>query len=262
MTLNPVVAWQIHRTLSVAIGPTIDYSYTKLRQGIGLAAGDELEFKGDGFDYGFSAGLLWQPHPQWSFGASYFSATTINYEGTTRTKTIPALSGAAHTTGEIDFPQFAKAGISYRPTPRWNFEIDADWTDWDVLNTVSFKGTRDIFGSDLQMPFNWKSSWLYEFGASYYFENGYFLSGGYFFSQNSTLDRNFNPIVPDTDLHVGSLGVGYKGQHWTWALSGQVITGPARTISNSQSTSLIGQSANGDYRWFNQAVNVSLGYRF
>ncbi len=104
-TLNPVVAWQLHRTLSIAIGPTLNYSQVKVRQGIGLAAGDEIKFRGDDFDFGFSAGVMWRPHPQWSFGASYRSATSMNYSGSTETHTIPALSGKVDTKARVEFPQ-------------------------------------------------------------------------------------------------------------------------------------------------------------
>ncbi len=112
------------------------------------------------------------------------------------------------------------------------------------------------------LPLNWKSSFLYEAGVTRYLANGWYVSAGYFFSQNSAPEKYFTPYVPDTDLHVGSLGFGHKGVHWRWAVSGQIITGPSRTVSGSQSTSLIGQTADGRYHWFNQAVNLSLGYHF
>jgi long-chain fatty acid transport protein len=103
---------------------------------------------------------------------------------------------------------------------------------------------------------------FYELGVSRSFKNGWFVNAGYFFSGNSVPARNFNPVVPDTDLHIGSLGFGHKGPRWRYAMSFQIITGPSRRVRNSQSTSLVGASADGDYRWFNPALNVSVGYRF
>ena len=69
-------------------------------------------------------------------------------------------------------------------------------------------------------------------GVKRSFDNGYWAAGGYFYSPNSTTDRDFSPIIPDTDLHVASLGFGHKGQRWDWALSGQIITGPSREVHN------------------------------
>ena len=256
VTINPVIAWQADPTFSVAIGPTVNYSKTKLRNGIGFTPGDEFKFIGDDIDFGMTAGLLWKPCEQWALGASYRLPTSLNYGGSTvQSPYSPATSSSAR----IDFPQTIIAGISYRPTPNWNIEFDVDWTDWDIVNTLTFKNTAT---GDIPYPLNWKSSFLYEFGVSRYLPHGYCVSAGYFFSADSVTDKNFNPILPDANLHVGSLGFGHKGEHWDWAISGQIITGPSRTISNSQSTSLIGESADGRYHWFNQAVNVSLTYHF
>src|SRR6185369_7559576 len=139
ITVNPNIAWQVHRTLSIAIGPTINYSKLKLRQGIGVPPGfggvanDELNFKGDDFGYGYHAGVLYQPSPQWSFGANYRSASSIDYQGHSEFR--PYQGGTA-TSLEVDFPQIASGGISFRPTPKWNIEADVDWADWKTADAL------------------------------------------------------------------------------------------------------------------------------
>src|SRR5262249_16313780 len=140
LTVNPTIAWAVHRTLSIAIGPTLNYSDLKLRQGIGLPGGapnDEFRFKGDDFTAGFHAGVFWQPRPQWSFGANYRSPTTLDYNG--HSEFYP-YQPASSTSVEADFPQNVSGGISYRPTPMWNIEADVDWTDWNSVDTLHFKG--------------------------------------------------------------------------------------------------------------------------
>ncbi len=47
-----------------------------------LFPGGQFKFEGDDTGIGFNAGILWQPHPMWSFGVNYRSATTFNYKGT------------------------------------------------------------------------------------------------------------------------------------------------------------------------------------
>jgi long-chain fatty acid transport protein len=249
VSFNPVVAWQIHPALSIAAGPTINAGKVLLRQGI-VAPGDEFKFRGDGVDYGFTVGLRWQIHEQWALGVSYRSATEIDFSG--RSEARP-YAPPERTKAEMHFPQFVMIGLSYRPTPQWNFEAYVDWTDWDALNEVTF---RKASGPQ-EFPLHWESSWITGIGATRYLRNGYFVGAGYFYSQNSTSERFFNPLVPDTDLHVGSFGFGYKGQHWRWALATQFITGPWRTVDES-----VFHQAHGRYRWFNHAVNVSVGYRF
>jgi len=262
ITLNPVVSYQVLPSLSIGVGPTINYSRVKIRQALGLTPNDEFKFGGEDVDFGFTAGIRWQPHEKWALGVSYRSQTSMDYRGTTWVDSIAPISGNAETKATVDYPQIIIGGISFRPTPKWNIEANVDWTDWNRLNTVAFEGTGRLFGSDAVLPLHWHSSFLYEFGVTRYFDNGYFVSLGYFFSENSTSDTYFTPIVPDTDLHVGSIGFGYRGEHWRWAFSAQLITGPARTVENSVSGSLVGQSSDGDYQWFNQAINVSIGYHF
>ena len=256
-TVNPVVAFKAHPTLSFAAGPTINYCKTTLRQGVGLVANDEFRTEGDGFDIGFNAGCLWQPHEKWSFGASYRSPTSIDLDGHTTIESVPMISGRTDSSARVDFPQVITAGVSFRPTPKWNLEVNVDWTDWETLDEVRFRGTEALLGADARLPLHWNSSWLYEVGATHYLKDGWYLSAGYFFSQNSTSERYFNPVVPDTDLHVWSIGVGRKGNKWSWAITAQLITGPAREVDNS-----VFAPANGKYQWFNQALNVAAGYHF
>jgi long-chain fatty acid transport protein len=253
VSLNPVIAWQVHPTLSLAIGPTVNAGKVKLRQGIAMP-GDEFRFKGEGIDFGFTAGLRWQPHEQWAFGVSYRSATEIDFSG--RSEARP-YAPSERTKGELHFPQFVMIGLSYRPTPRWNIEAFVDWTDWDALNDVIFRKAS----GDVPFPFRWESSLMYGLGVTRHLNRGYWVSAGYFFSENSVPDATFNPAVPDTDQHVGSLGFGNRGPKWSWALGYQLLTGSWRTVTGGP-ISAAGESPDGRYKIFNNALNMSVGYRF
>lgn len=253
-SVNPVLAYAVGDKLSVAFGPSFNYSRVKLSQGIPVAPapGDEFKYVGDDIDYSLHAGVRWQAHEQWVLGVTYHGPSTMNYRGKS---TLRPYSPPRGTSVEVDFPQFIMAGVSYRPTPKWNFEIGVDWTDWDSFNSITFQNTSP--GGSITSAFNWESSWMYHAGGSYYFDNPYYVSAGYFLSENSTSTRDFNPIVPDTDLHVMSLGVGYKGKRWTWAFAAQLIVGPVREVRGAT-----GAGVDGDYQFFNQALNFSLGYRY
>jgi len=245
-TVNPVIAWQIDPTFSIAIGPTLNYSKATLVNTI-------LRYKGSDFGVGFNAGIRWQPYEQWSFGANYRSPTTLNYKGNSDIFD----TFRASTTAEFQFPQFAVVGVSFRPTENWNIEFNLDWTDWDNVNQAVFKGTAI---GDLPFVFNYRSSFMYEFGVTRKFSNGYYASVGYFYSENSSPDATFNPIVPDANLHLGSCGFGHKGIRWDWAIAYHFGYGPGRTVTGSPTVG--GQNADGNHRTFNNAVNVSVNYKF
>ena len=86
---------------------------------------------------------------------------------------------------------------------------------------------------------------MYEVGVTRYFDSGYYLSAGYFYSEASTSSLYFTPMVPDTNLHIGSLGGGYKGQTWSWALALQIIGGGWRNVAVDPS---VNQTVNGRYQ--------------
>jgi len=248
-SINPVVAYQVHPTLSVAIGPTINYSKAVLKQGIGIVPNDEFRFEGDGFDYGFNAGLLWQPHEKWSFGLNYRFATEVNYKGDSEARPFFAPQSSS---GSLRFPQYVMTGVSFRPTEKWNFEFNIDWTDWDNVNEALFRGTS--FG-DVPFPMNYRSSFMYEFGVTYQLPKNFFVSAGYFFSESSIPEQSFNPLVPDADLHLGSIGFGRKGERWNWAFATHIAYNGGTDISN-------GTLADGRYKTFNPAFSVSATLKF
>jgi long-chain fatty acid transport protein len=260
LSINPVLAWAPHPNFSIGLGPTINYSEASLTRGI-FVPGDEFKFEGDGMSYGFNGGIRWQPHRQWAFGVSYRSPTTTEYRGDADIELLfpqPAsLSGS--TRAEIKFPQHVVAGVSFRPTENWNIEVNVDWTDWDDLDDIVLTG---VPGGDQAVALNYRSSWMYEFGVTRNLGRGYYLSGGYFFSESSSPDRNFTPLVPDTDLHLGSLGLSYRGERWSWAAAYHFGYNSGRTVSGSESGSLVGESADGTYEVLNHAFNLSAAVRF
>lgn len=251
-TVNPVVAVQLHPTLSFGIGPTINYSQVEFERSVGLVPNDRFKFDGDGADLGFNAGLLWQPHQQWSFGVNYRYLTTVDYEGDS---SVAPLFPSQSTSASVRFPQFAVIGVSFRPTDRWNLEFNLDWTDWDNANEIVFEDTA--FG-DVPFILNYRSSLMYEFGITRKLAKGYFVSTGYFYSENSSPDEHFNPIVPDANLHLGSVGFGRRGTRWNWAVGYHFGYNPERTVRGSRPASL----ADGTYRTLNHAINISATYRF
>jgi long-chain fatty acid transport protein len=260
LCFNPVVAVKLHRTLSVGIGPTINYSEASLTRGI-VVPGDRFKFEGDGMGYGFNAGVRWEPHGKWALGASYRYLTTVEYEGKTELDLLFPVSASLSSSSkaEIRYPQFAVVGVSYRPTPNWNLEVNLDWTDWDDLDEIVLSGVP-LMG-EVAVPLHYRSSMMYEFGVTRQLGRGYALSGGYFFSENSSPDRNFTPLVPDTDLHLGSVGMSYRGERWNWALAYHFGYNSGREVRGSGTTAT-GETADGTYRVLNHAFNVSGAIKF
>jgi len=273
ISINPVVAWQIIPNLSVAAGLTINYAETELELQSDMP-GAQTRFEGHDTVPGFNLGLMYKPIEEISLGLNYRSETKMNFHGT-----ASELGGGpllldqtVASTAPYAFPQNAVAGISFRPTPKWNFEFDADWTDWHQLKFVDLSSSPLLFngfgGPNTPYPTsiqqNWRSSWFFEFGATRYFDNGLHVSGGYIYSQNSVPDQGFFPLIPDSDRHIFSLGLGGKYHRWTWDATYQLSWGPDRTVNQTSPpvSSLSGETANGTYQFLSHAIILSAGYHF
>lgn len=259
ITANPVVAWKVCSQLSLAVGMTINYGDATLARGI-YSPGDQFRFRGQGTGEGFNAGVLWEPCKFASVGLNYRSATQIKFDGYSDVKVAPYAAYGNDTIVTyprevarvgIPFPQNAVFGISLRPAKDWNFEFDLDWTDWNVLKTVELsKASGNVF-----LPFHWNSSFFYEAGLTHNFDYGLRGSVGYIYSGNSVPAADFNPIVPDSNRHIFSVGIGQDINRFTWDLAYQLAYGPDRTISN-------GGVADGTYSFLSHAVSLSFGIRF
>jgi long-chain fatty acid transport protein len=258
LTLNPVIAYKILPTLSIAAGPTINYAKLDLHQTV-TGPGSDFRFNGDGVSPGFNGGILWQPLTKWSFGASYRSESRMHFSGDTSFSSPLIGGGSSGSTGanaNFPFPQNAIFGVSFRPTPKWNFEVDADWTDWHALKTVSVSATPiglGLGGAANTIPFHWESSFFYEFGATYYLNDDWHVSGGYIYSENSVPDASFNAVVPDSDRHIWSLGVGSKYKNFSWDATYQLAWGPQRTVP---------ALGNSTFEYLSHAIAISIGYHF
>jgi long-chain fatty acid transport protein len=258
ITINPVVALKVHRTFSIAAGPTFNYGDITLKRGLlpsaGIIPGDQFKFDGNNWAYGYTLGALWHPVEKWSFGLSYRSESCMKFEGNASISPAylapPPLPPSSSASTELKFPQIIIGGVSYRPNANWNIEFNVDWADWSSVNNLKIAPYADE-------KLDWNSSFMYEFGVTRSFENGYYASVGFFYSEASTSGSYFTPLVPDTDLYIGSFGGGHKGEQWDWALAVQIIAGDWRSVENQSNPSV-----DGKYKLFTPTISFSVGYHF
>jgi long-chain fatty acid transport protein len=278
ITVNPVVAVEVLPGLSVGAGVTVNYAKVDLQQGLlwPTQPNDRFKFEGDGWDVGYNLGLLWKVHEKVSLGAALRSATTIDFEGHTEARNVvalpsppapfpvPTFNQRTEASADFPFPMKLIFGISYRPTPNWNIEFNADYNGWDRLNTVTIHqeaGGSPLLPQDIPLTLNWESSWYYEFGATRYLGERWWVSAGYIFNENSLPDATYNPLVADQDRHFFSVGTGYKGERYTFDVAYQFGYGPERTVTGS-TPSAAGQSADGRYGFISHAIAMSVGVHF
>jgi long-chain fatty acid transport protein len=247
-----IVAWQIVPTLSIAAGPTLNYSEVELK----LVPGFVNHFQGHATDAGYTAGLLYHPWEQHYFGFTYRSATEMNYNGHTTDLNSPGFRENVAASADFHYPETLVFGYSYRPSPKWNLETDVNWTDWSALKHVPMVSSPPQPAADA-VNFNWRPSWMLDAGVTRYFGHDWRVSGGYMYSENSVPESNFNPLIPDSDRHVFSLGVGKKWGNFSCDAAYQLAWGPSRSVSGDATV-----LPDGRYEFLSHALTINFGYHF
>ena len=84
ISINPVLAIQVTRSLSVAVGISANYANAQLREGLTAMPGDSFSFKGESWAIGGNAGLLWKPTERQAIGLSYHTQVDEDLTGHTQ----------------------------------------------------------------------------------------------------------------------------------------------------------------------------------
>jgi len=276
VTINPVVAVKLPFNFSIGGGVMVNYANMDMERGLSHSQLNSnltnfFCFTGDGWSVGYNLGVLWQPIDQISIGASFRSSATVTLDGQTEFEQeplpglYPATNRNAHT--DFKFPFTVVCGLSYRPTPKWNIEFDADYTDWSSFGSNNIHQANPPYPLQSNMPLilNWQPSWMYEFGVTRYFDSGWHASAGFVYNENSVPNAYYTPIVADMDRYFFSTGAGYKGKHFNFDIAYQFGYGPTHTVTGSQPSSTPPQTtklADGNYDFISHAVLVSVGWRF
>jgi long-chain fatty acid transport protein len=272
LTINPVVAYKVLPSLSLGAGLMVNYANMDLESGIlrdQLPYTNFFRFNGNGWSVGYNLGVRWQPIDQISIGATFRSSATVTLDGQTTIQQYPVTPTPKTRSAQtgFEFPLTAVFGISYRPTPKWNLEFDADYTDWSSFGSNSIHQATKPPGINQNIPVTlyWQPSWMYEFGVTRYFDNGWHASAGCVYNENSVPNANYTPFAADLDRYFFSVGAGHKGKRFDFDIAYQFGYGPTHTVTGSKPSTaghIAGQTADGNYDFISSAVFVSAGWHF
>jgi long-chain fatty acid transport protein len=270
--INPVVAMKLGEDFSIGAGVMVDYADIDLEQGLqpNMLPTNYFKFSGYGYSVGYNIGVLWHPVEKLSLGATFRSQTGFTMNGSTAMEKLRNIQATAlPAKADFTFPLTVVAGLSYRPTPKWNLEFDADYTDWSSIGKVMIdqeKAPPPGIKRNVPVHLDWQGSWMYELGATRYFDNGWHASAGYTFDQCSVPNKYYTPLVADVDRHFFSLGAGRTGKLFDFDITYQLGYGPDHLVTGSAPSSspgnYSGQRANGTYGFFSQAVMLAVGVHF
>jgi long-chain fatty acid transport protein len=215
----PTIAYKIADWISVGVGFQAQYGWVNLKNAVGLVppvppttpAGVNLaELTGNGWGFGWTAGITVTPTPWTQIGFGYRSAIDQRINGNLNTNGLPGgTPGAASTT--LKLPDMASLGVRQGLNAQWTLLGTIEWTGWKRIgtsNVVQPNGAAALApsGAPITVPFQWRDGWFYSTGLEYIASQNWTLRGGVGFEQSPVTDQVRTPLLPDSNRMWYSVG--------------------------------------------------------
>jgi long-chain fatty acid transport protein len=286
MNINPAISVKIADQFSLAAGVDFVYVDSDLRAMVNQGAigasippvlggpilglpDVEQKFTGDDWGYGFNLGALYKVTERVSIGAAYRSKIDIELEGDVdysgddpRLAQVFVDGGAK---AKIDLPAQIVVGVATKITDDLIVEVGARWEDWESNDVQTLDLDNPILGQpSVSINRDWHSTWTYNIGGQYRLNDAVKINAGYLYGNNPVPDSTFEPIIPDSDAHLFTIGTDLTYGQWTVSGAFGYEYHESREKDNDLADPLgtPGTSANGDYDTDIYLVGLSVGYKF
>jgi len=292
--ISPAVAYQINPMVSVGVGAdyvkTLDATLEKhanvddINTALGFptvgAPDANSVLTGKASNWGYHAGVLFQPNEQHAFGLTYHSKIKLSINGSV---TLSGLTGASATVfGGSDYstsaytdlflPQNIQFGYAFKPTSQWTLEADAAWFDWYSVRDLNVRYAETnpvrlaVLTTGNPTPETWRDTWNFATGANYKFNDQLQLRGGFWYLPYVVPESTFSPALLDLSRYAITAGAGYA---FTPAITLDVAYNAVflekRIINNNVGLSSTGDprsDISGTYNNFANLLALNLTYRF
>jgi long-chain fatty acid transport protein len=234
--INPTIGWQLTPTFGIGVGAIARVSDVELVRYAGannpftqsFVSVGKLNLKADFSEgYGFNVGLLHKFNNSFSWGLSYRSQITVDYEGDARLSQISTgnaqfdailrtrlpFNTKLPVKTSIDFPDEASLGLAFAITPDLLVETDANWTGWSSFEQVKIDFTGGATNSlpDATIRESWEDVYNYRLGIRWTTSPTSQWRAGYVYDETPQREEGISPLLPDANRNGFSLGYGYTG---------------------------------------------------
>jgi long-chain fatty acid transport protein len=234
--VNPTLGWQITPNFGLGFGAIARFSDVELNRNVPtinpftqtVIDVGRLGLEGDFSEgYGFNVGILHRWNESFSWGLSYRSKVTVEYEGEARLTQIPTgnpqldavfasrlpFNTALPVETEIEFPDVASLGLAFSLSPNLLLETDVNWTGWSSFDEVpiNFVGGATNSLPDATLPEEWEDVYNYRAGLRWTRSQTSEWRVGYVFDESPQPEAGVSPLLPDADRNGFTLGYGHTG---------------------------------------------------
>jgi long-chain fatty acid transport protein len=154
-------------------------------------------------------------------------------------------------------------GVAVKPFDDLTIEADYIWTEWSSFKSMVYEFSDKTVGNINEITANevtsvkqYDDATRIQIGAEYLVDENWTLRMGYVFDESPQNDDYTDYMLPSSDRHIVSTGVGYSWGPWTTDLSLMYLWAKDRDIDNSlvDNTEIINCTT-----WLG---GLSVGYKF
>ncbi len=218
--VNPTAAFQLHESVSVAVGFRVVYSKGFVKSSSSAVAtvpiGRDLE--GDSIDYGYNLALLVRPVDGLSLAATYRSKVWLTLKGDADLDypATPALNYSGGATVDVPIPAALNLAAAYTfNNDKTTAEIVFERTFWSAYNKLDFDYdiafTAAPFAAfDTPTIKNWNNSNTYRLGITHQLNGKWSLMAGVAYDETPIQKRYIGFDLPDSDAMMFSFGAKHR----------------------------------------------------
>lgn len=275
------ISWKVNDVLSVGAGPELRFSSVKLQRKIPVfnpftnrvVDAAHADIRGDlEVDVTFGAGILINPTPKLSIGASYHGAVDADFSGTGVFYALPtgnAQLDAAFTAQvpvntdvpvrtTIQFPAQTQVGIGY-DFGKVSLQAAGTYTQWSAFDTTVLEfdavGGKQIPTSVLSHE--WEDVWALRFGMKWDLSDTFDLMAGFVYDETPQPDSDVSPLLPDSNRRGYSIGFSWKVGKKTYLDASNLVL-----FFRERSTTTNDDNFNGRYKNFANLTVLNLRTSF
>jgi long-chain fatty acid transport protein len=204
---TPSIAVKINEWLSIGAGVQIMYGKADLNTGFLPVPGSHVNLNGDGWAYGFTAGVTVTPTPTTEIGLGWRSALDLGIDGALTTIPVVAPTVVLPASAKLRLPDIVTLGLRQKLAQDWTLLATVEWDNWSRIGTAP---VTTPLGVVTTLPFQYQDGWFFSIGAEYAWDARTTLRAGVGYEISPITDHVRTPRLPDNDRIWLSAGLSYK----------------------------------------------------
>ncbi|MCE1203599.1 MAG: outer membrane protein transport protein [Holophagaceae bacterium] len=179
--------------------------------------------KGDGWGYGWKAGIIFEPSKDLRIGLAYQAAMDMTLKGNASFEypaSMPAtdyaaLTGAGLKNGkgqaDLNLPSTLSLGFDWKVSPTFALQGEVARTTWSSFKTLVVKFTDNTPPQTTESitDENWNDTTFVSLGGTWKLNQAWTFRAGVAFDKSAVDDAHRTPRIPDNDRKWVSFGASY-----------------------------------------------------